>query len=82
MTNEESYAPEAKTIGDYMIMFKTVSSVERRCFKITARCWESNKWLFLRKATIVKCTVEGPGRDHNETFYFDPKFYTLFLMQQ
>jgi hypothetical protein len=70
-----------ETLGDWLISRRAESTVERRCYHPFAKCWVSNRRLFLRKAKIVKCVIPGPGEDVIEYFYFVPKHHTLWLMK-
>lgn len=72
----------SETLGDWLIKERSVQAIERRCYHPFARCWASNRRLFLRKAKIVKCVITEAGDDVVEYFYFVPKHYTLWLMNQ
>lgn len=53
------------------------------CFRPNAKCYVSNKNLFLKQA--IKVRVKYIARDEfyiSETFYFDPKKYTWFLLNK
>ena len=78
----DMYNPDTVEVGDWMIRERTVKVCEKRiCFNPRAFCWSSGKSLFLRPATVVNTLVAGPGDPLKETFYFEPKRYTIWLIK-
>lgn len=76
------YNPDTAEIGDWMIKNRAVRVNKKRfCFNPRAFCWNSGKSLFLKPATVVKTVIEGPGDPLKETFYFEPKRYTVWLLK-
>ena len=55
---------------------------EIRCLLPWKRCWESGKFLFLRKAIRVECVLHGPGDDIRTYYYFEPKQWTIRLLKK
>jgi len=77
------YTPETAEVGDWMILNRTVKTVEKRiCLNPGAFCWDSGKRLFLKPATVVHTLITGPGDPLKEKFYFEPKRYTAWLLKQ
>lgn len=80
--DNKMYNPDTVEIGDWMIKKRTVKVYEKRiCFNPSAFCWDSGKRLFLKPAMVVKTVIEGPGDPLRETFYFEPKRYTTWLLK-
>ena len=80
--DNKMYNPDTVEIGDWMIKKRAVKVYEKRiCFNPGAFCWESGKRLFLKPAMVVKTVIEGPGDPVRETFYFEPKRYTTWLLK-
>lgn len=78
----EMYNPETEEIVNWMIRERTVEVCEKRiCFNPSAFCWDSGKSLFLKPVTVVHTVVTGPGDPLGETFYFEPKRYTAWLLK-
>lgn len=76
------YNPDTEEIGDWMIRERTVEVCEKRvCFNPRAFCWASGKRLFLKPATVIHTMITGPGDPLKETFYFEPKRYTMWLLK-
>jgi len=79
---KDMYNPDTAEIADWMIRERKVKVIEKRiCFNPTAFCWDSGKRLFLRPVTVVHTVVTGPGEPLKETFYFEPKRYTTWLLK-
>jgi hypothetical protein len=80
---KNTFILEVEDMADWMIRQRTVEVNENRiCFNPRAFCWESGKRLFLKRATVVHTLVIGPGDPLKETFYFEPKRYTMWLLKQ
>lgn len=79
----EMYNPDTEEIANWMIRERTVEAKEKSiCFNPRAFCWDSGKSLFLKPVTVVHTLVTGPGDTLKETFYFEPKRYTAWLLKQ
>lgn len=77
------YNPDTEEIADWMIRERTVEVKGKSiCFNPRAFCWDSSKSLFLKPVTVVHTLVTGPGEPLGETFYFEPKRYTAWLLKQ
>lgn len=77
------YNPDTEEIGDWMILNRKTQVVEKKiCFNPRAFCWDSGKRLFLKPVTVVHTVITGPGDPLKETFYFEPKRYTTWLLKQ
>lgn len=75
--------PNMDDIANWMIRERTIGVDENRlCFNPWAFCWSSGKRLFLKRATVVHTEITGPGDPLKESFYFDPKRYTIWLLKQ
>ena len=78
----DMYNPDTVEIADWMIRERKVKVLEKRiCFNPRAFCWDSGKRLFLRPATVVHTLITGQGDPLKETFYFEPKRYTHWLLK-
>jgi hypothetical protein len=77
------YNPDTEEISNWMIRKRSVKVDDNQlCFNPTAFCWSSGKRLFLKRATVVHTLITGPGDPLREKFYFDPKRYTLWLLNE
>jgi hypothetical protein len=78
----EMYLPNTEEIANYMIRERTIEVCEKRiCCNPHAFCWASGKSLFLKPATVVHTLITGPGDSLKEKFYFEPKRYTVWLLE-
>lgn len=80
---KKRWDPDTEEMTEWMIRERTNEVKENRlCFNPFAFCWDSGRRLFLKRATVVHTLVTGPGDPLKETFYFEPKRYTLWLLKK
>jgi hypothetical protein len=79
---KDMYNPDTEEIADWMIRERTIEVKGKSiCFNPRAFCWDSGKRLFLKPVTVIHTMITDPGDPLKETFYFEPKRYTMWLLK-
>lgn len=68
--------------GELDLERRIVYVEETTCLIPWKRCWDSRKFLFLKKSVKVTCGLSGPGDTILTRYYFEPTLWTLRLLKQ
>ena len=64
----------------WLLKHRTAARYEGRCFNPRARCFVTNRWLFLKKAIMIETDLNRLGGTQNYDVYFLPNQYLIWCL--